>query len=714
MNSAAEGAGSSAAEGSVRESGRTDLVTAWLAAEPDKSHRTELAQHLSGVSDGNPESAAWLAEHFDKPLTFGTAGLRAQLGPGPARMNRLMVRLTARAIGQVLVAECQAERGVVIGFDARYGSAEFAEDSARLLAGMGVPAALINGVVPTPVLAHQLLAREAGAAIMVTASHNPRDDNGYKVYWGDGTQIRPPIDALIETRIQAQLQGCDLAADTDLAPLHEVELIEPQTAIADYVGTAIAPYNSPDSSSSPGSHGSSSSPTPAAQDHTQFVYTALCGVGTDTLKWALAVAGLAPPVLVEHQCRPDPAFTDLPFPNPEEPGTLDAALALADERRIDLVLANDPDADRLAVAVRTTASTAAGTVVNTTAGTASGWRRLTGDELGVLLCDHMIEQTRIGEITPDGTTPDEAAPDGITSSPPSPRRLAVSSVVSGSMVKALCEARGVEHHRTLTGFKWVMLPRIVNPDATWVFGYEEALGYSVTDAVLDKDGISAAVEFVRLSQTLATRGIGPLERLDELAQEIGVFETRQVSVRTDVTAIAGTIARLRSNPPSELFDERSSYSAQGSSVQPARTAPADIFVSSVSDMTVAGTAITDIAITSRAITSRANADPETANADPGTADIVVLNLFGQQRRTDLYKIHFDAPASNEPPLSTEARQPQPNQCIYIRASGTEPKVKIYLEASLPGPVAAHQLAQARSRCIQALDNMAAAAVTWFE
>ncbi len=630
-------AGSVTAEHLKRD--RAGLVAAWLTAEPEKSHHTELAQHLLDASDGDQESVAWLAEHFDKSLTFGTAGLRAELGPGPARMNRLMVRLAARAIGQVLVAESLAERGIVVGFDARHGSAKFAEDSARLLVGMGIPTALISGVVPTPVLARQLITRKAAAAIMVTASHNPRDDNGYKVYWEDGTQIRPLIDAHIEARIQAQLHGCDLVAETDLAPLHEVELIEPQAAIADYVGAAITPYGSP---------------AVVMQDHTQFVYTALCGVGTDTLKWAFSVAGLAPPILVEHQCRPDPDFTDLPFPNPEEPGTLDAALALANERGINLVLANDPDADRLAVAVRTD--------------TTSSWRRLTGDELGVLLCDHMI-----GQIQPI-SAPSESSVHL--------RRIAVSSVVSGSMVEALCKARGVEHLRTLTGFKWVMWPRIMNPDSVWVFGYEEALGYSVTDAVLDKDGISAAVEFVRLTQNLGQDKIGPLERLDELAQEIGVFETRQVSVRVDNAdnaVVAGAIARLRSNPPCELFSSRLT----------------ETLVASVSDMAVAGTAITDIAIT-------------TMSGASNVAGPVVLNLFNQQRHTDLYRIHFDAPSSDE------ASQQQLNQCIYIRASGTEPKVKIYLEASHPGPIAAHRLAEVRSRCNQALDNMATAASTWFK
>ncbi len=635
-----------------RTAGRVALAKAWLAATPDEHERAELTQRLAGRSTSADES--WLAEHFGTPLTFGTAGLRGQIGIGPARMNRLMVRVTARAIAQVLQDSGLDEAGVVVGFDARHGSADYAADSARLLVALGIPTALIDAVVPTPVLARQLLARQAGAAIMVTASHNPRADNGYKVYWNDGTQIRPPIDAQIEAKIQAQLQSADLVVESDLAPLHEVEMIETQAAIADYVGAAIVPFGAgaSDGAGSRDDAGSKDGAGGTAQDHIQAVYTALSGVGTKTLEWAFAVAGLAPPVLVEHQCRPDPDFEGLPFPNPEEPGTLDAAMALADERGIDLVIANDPDADRFAVAVRT----------------ADGaWCRLTGDELGVLLCDHMIRQT-------DSAGPHQADPQ---QTDPQTPRLAASSVVSGAMVEALCAAGGVQHHRTLTGFKWVMLPRLTNPDATWVFGYEEALGYSVSDAVLDKDGISAAVEFMRLAQSLAARGAGPLDRLDELALELGVFETRQVSIRASASAIAAVMSGLRSQ-----LRTSSPVVLEGS---------AGATLSSVTDW----------------------------------------KLFDPPRQTDLLEMRFDdsadsadssAGASTAGTAAGPGSQPL-NRRICVRPSGTEPKAKIYLEVSAPAPTEAatadvaagsNKLAELRSLCNSELDAMSKTASSWFD
>ena len=469
----------------------TTLLDAWLAADPDPVARSTIAT--------NRERPDWVEAHFGSVLRFGTAGMRGPSGPGPARMNRVMARLSARAIGAELVSAGLADRGTVVGFDARSGSADMAFDAARLLAAMGIPTAIIDGPAPTPLLARQLLARSAGAGLMITASHNPRDDNGLKVYWADGTQIRPPLDR----RIEARMDLGDLPTDDDLAVRHELELLDVRSVIAEYVGAAVRrPVFGPD--------GLPADPA----DVPGFVYTALCGVGSQTLGHAFATAGLPPPIYVEHQRHPDATFPGLPFPNPEEPGTLDDAIALASDEGIDLVLANDPDADRLAVAVRDGDG---------------AWRRLSGDELGVLLCDWLIGLAgRHGAARP---------------------LISASSLVSGRMVEALCTARGVAHHRTLTGFKWIMEPRLAHPDAHWVFGYEEALGYSVTDAVLDKDGISAAIEFARLTGALAARGMGPLERLDELAAEFGLHVTAAASVRASAGAIAAAMAALRANPP---------------------------------------------------------------------------------------------------------------------------------------------------------------------
>lgn len=540
------------------------LADDWLAVEPDAAmcRSIEAERH-------RPE---WVQAHFGSVIRFGTAGMRATWGPGPARMNRVMARVAARAVGAELVAGGLGDRGAVVGFDARPGSAEMAFDAARLLAGMGIPTAIIDGAAPTPLLARQLLARSAGAGLMVTASHNPRDDNGLKVYWSDGTQIRPPLDR----RIEARMDLSSLPDDGDLAARHEVESLDVRSVIAEYVGAAVRRpvFNS---------DGRPVDPT-GSPDLPQLVYTALCGVGSQTLSHAFATAGLPPPIYVEHQRHPDGSFPGLPFPNPEEAGTLDAAIALASEVDVDVILANDPDADRLAVAVRDRDGV---------------WRRLSGDELGVLLCDWLIELQGDQQV---------AQP-----------MISASSVVSGRMVEALCAVRGVAHHRTLTGFKWIMEPRLSEPDARWVFGYEEALGYSVTDAVLDKDGISAAVEFARMAGALAARGIGPLERLDELAAEVGLHVTAAASVRADAEAIAAAMARVRATPP----------------------------------RTIAGRSMVKF-------TDWLDGD------SAQQADLIELEL---------------APTTTDTP----SHELEAHLRICIRPSGTEPKAKIYLEATMSHP-----------------------------
>jgi phosphomannomutase len=496
-----------------------ELLDSWLEIDPDPATRQAI--------ESERHRSDWVQALFGSVLHFGTAGMRAPAGPGPARMNRVMARVAARAVGAELIAAGFGSCGAVVGFDARPGSADMAFDAARLLAAMGIPTAIIDGPAPTPLLARQLLARSAGAGVMITASHNPRADNGLKVYWADGTQIRPPLDE----RIEARMDLSSLPGDGDLAARHEVESLDVRSVIAEYVGAVIRPPDDvhatppsaqvraaapPATTPAPAPAASTSASTPAgAEKPPRLVYTALCGVGAQTLGHAFAAAGLPPPIYVEHQRHPDGSFPGLPFPNPEEPGTLDDAIALAVDQGADLVLANDPDADRLAVAVRDRDRS---------------WRRLTGDELGVLLCDWMIQQT---------------AGEGGTGLP----AVSASSVVSGRMVETLCAARGVAHHRTLTGFKWIMEPRLAHPDALWVFGYEEALGYSVNDAVLDKDGISAAVEFARLAGALAARGVGPLKRLDELAAEVGLHVTGAASVRASAEAIATVMTAFRADPP---------------------------------------------------------------------------------------------------------------------------------------------------------------------
>ncbi len=458
---------------------------AWAAADPDPSNRALIAQ---GANDSN-----FLGRHFSTKLQFGTAGLRAPRGLGPARMNRVTVRVTARAIGLHLMDHGLQQSGVVIGYDARPDADIYALDTALLLTKLGVPCLLINDPCPTPVVVWHQKMRAAAGAIVVTASHNPAEDSGYKVYGSDGTQIRPPVDQEIEFLMNFS----DLPGDEDLASEEEVESLSGSAAVAAYIESVVPS----------GVSITSQMPFP------QWVYTPLCGVGGAAVEAACVRAGFPAPVRVDQQFEPDGLFPNLPFPNPEEPGVLDAALAVADVQGAELVLANDPDGDRLAVAIKA----------------GDGWHQLTGDELGLLLCDHQISTTS-GE-----------------------NRLTASSFVSSEAVQALCNERGVEHVRTLTGFKWIMEPAVSRTESSWIFGYEEALGYSVNDLVLDKDGISAAIVFLELFQRLRDRNVGPLVRLDELAREIGLYVTRQASGQFEATDIEATLTSLRNDPPNVLM-----------------------------------------------------------------------------------------------------------------------------------------------------------------
>ncbi len=458
---------------------------AWAAADPDPSNRALIAQ---GANDSN-----FLGRHFSTKLQFGTAGLRAPRGLGPARMNRVTVRVTARAIGLHLMDHGLQQSGVVIGYDARPDADIYALDTALLLTKLGVPCLLINDPCPTPVVVWHQKMRAAAGAIVVTASHNPAEDSGYKVYGSDGTQIRPPVDQEIEFLMNFS----DLPGDEDLASEEEVEFLSGSAAVAAYIESVVPS----------GVSITSQMPFP------QWVYTPLCGLGGAAVEAACVRAGFPGPVRVDQQFEPDGLFPNLPFPNPEEPGVLDAALAVADAQGAELVLANDPDGDRLAVAIKA----------------GDGWHQLTGDELGLLLCDHQISTTS-GE-----------------------NRLTASSFVSSEAVQALCNERGVEHVRTLTGFKWIMEPAVSRTESSWIFGYEEALGYSVNDLVLDKDGISAAIVFLELFQRLRDRNVGPLVRLDELAREIGLYVTRQASGQFEATDIEATLTSLRNDPPDVLM-----------------------------------------------------------------------------------------------------------------------------------------------------------------
>jgi len=464
----------------------------WLYVDPDPETRAETEQLLA-------EGGAALDERFSGRLEFGTAGIRGAMGAGPMRMNRVLARATAAAVGRALLADHEAPT-VAIGYDARRHSDLFAEDSARVLAGLGVASLLLPGPIPTPVLAHALLRTGAEAGIMVTASHNPRPDNGIKVYWSDGAQIVPPIDRRISALIDEQFGGDGLPADDDLAD-DDDPLIQRGTAVdvESYV-VAAAGLSGLD-----------------APHDLVIAYTPLHGVGRDVLVDTLTLAGFASPHVVAEQAEPDGAFPTVEFPNPEEPGALDLVLALADETDADLVLANDPDADRLAVAIPTS----------------DGWRPLSGDEIGALLAEHVLA----------GGSGDD--------------RLVVTTLVSSRLLSAQAAHHGVRYADTLTGFKWIVRPGLADPSARFVFGYEEALGYLVGDLTRDKDGISAAVVFAELAATARSSGRTVLDLLHDLWRRHGVHRTALRTVRVDDDGrMAALLEGFRASPPTEVAGHR--------------------------------------------------------------------------------------------------------------------------------------------------------------
>ncbi|MGA3215605.1 MAG: phospho-sugar mutase [Acidimicrobiales bacterium] len=442
---------------------------AWMAADPDPSTRAELAG-LIEARDG-----AALTARFENPLSFGTAGLRGALGAGPARMNRLVVRKTTAGVARWVLdrgAEATAQ-GIVIGRDARHGSAEFARDAAAVAAAAGVRVRVLPRPLPTPLTAFAVKHFGAAAGVMITASHNPAGDNGYKVYASDGAQVIPPDDAYIAEA--AANSPLDTLAAPESFPPEEVEVIDEAALVEAYRQAALGFLD------------------PAGARALRIVYTPMHGVGGAVVPGLLEGAGFGPVSVVAAQAAPDPAFPTLAFPNPEEPGALDLAFSDAVRLDADVVLANDPDADRLAVAVPDP--------------TTKAWRRLTGDELGVLLADHVLGAGKGAD------------------------RLVATTIVSSTMLSKLAEAAGVAYVETLTGFKWIARAALRRPGFRLVFGYEEALGYEVGDAVSDKDGLSAAVLAAELAAGAKARGTSVTARLDELACRFGVHATRQWSLR---------------------------------------------------------------------------------------------------------------------------------------------------------------------------------------
>lgn len=543
----------------------------WLDEDPDDATRADLSALLDAASGGDAAALAELGDAFTGPLAFGTAGIRGRMGPGPNRMNRVVVMRTAAGLAAYLQSTCDEGAAVVIGYDGRRLSDAFARDVAAILRGAGLTAMVLPRALPTPVLAFAIRFLGADAGVMVTASHNPPDDNGVKVYLGDGSQIVPPADAAISARI----------TEASRVPVGELPSADDWLTLDDGIEAAYVER-------------AASLLPPGPRAPLRIVVTPLHGVGGSVLEAALARAGFAPPIRVEPQFAPDGQFPTVAFPNPEEPGAMDLALATAREHGADLVIANDPDADRCAVAVPVPGG---------------GWRMLTGDEVGSLLGWWVAERGRRAGAPVTG--------------------VMAQSIVSGTQLRAIAEEAGASYRATLTGFKWIgRLPGLI-------FGYEEALGYCVDPAaVADKDGITAALLVVELASALAAEGRDLQDALDDLDRRFGVVATEQVSVRvTDAGSIPRIMSRLREEPPALV---------------------GGISVASCDDLSLG------------------------VDGLPPT-DGLRFSLVDGSR-------------------------------VIVRPSGTEPKVKCYLQAA--APVGAHGLDAARHAARGALDRLAADARAW--
>jgi phosphomannomutase len=463
---------------------------AWRDQDPDDETRAELDALIADAEAGSAEATAALQRRFATRLTFGTAGLRGPVEAGPTGMNRVLVAQAAAGFAAYLLSR-ETSPSVVVGYDGRKNSRIFATDTAELMAGAGVRAILLPRMLPTPVLAFAVRHFGVSAGVMVTASHNPPHDNGYKVYLGgedQGAQIVSPADAHIEEQIRAVAETSsvlDLPRSDDFETAGDV-------VVDEYIRRTVA-----------------LSTRPAVP--LNFVYTALHGVGSETARRVFVEAGFGDPVVVTEQDQPDATFPTVAFPNPEEPGALDLAFATATRVGAELIIANDPDADRLAVAVPSDGG---------------GWRRLSGNLVGSLLGWRVAE--RLVAAGREGTL--------------------AASVVSSPALREIARKSNLDYADTLTGFKWIS--RV----GGLAYGFEEALGYLVDpDKVRDKDGISAALDFLGLMVELKASGRTLDEHLLDFADRFGAFASSQISIRvTDLGEIARVMSALRANPPATI------------------------------------------------------------------------------------------------------------------------------------------------------------------
>jgi phosphomannomutase len=455
-------------------------VISWIEEDPDPKTRSQLQKWLDDNSVAEIESC------FQGFLEFGTAGLRGALGPGPSRMNRAVVTKTALGLGQFM--KDRNLKSIVIGRDARYGSEDFTRDTAEIMSGYGFSVYVLPRPLPTPVLAFAVKKLGCDVGVMVTASHNPPQDNGYKVYLGgrvdgidyNGSQIISPTDSEISKEISK-------AVNLNLAKRGSDWQIVGEEIIEGYVATTAALIE--------------------PKNKIKIIYTPLHGVGKEIFVKVFARAGLEVN-LVSAQAEPDPDFPTVKFPNPEEPGAIDLSLKLAAEQDADLVIANDPDADRCAIAIKD-----------------NGWRMLRGDEVGALLGEYLSRKYK-GNL------------------------VFANSIVSSSILGKIAKAHRIKFQETLTGFKYLSKVEGLR------FGYEEALGYAVDpNTVNDKDGISAAAILAEIAAERKSMGSSISEMLNEIWNKYGFHGTRQVSIRTShVAEISKIMERIRTNLPKQIGD----------------------------------------------------------------------------------------------------------------------------------------------------------------
>ncbi len=465
----------------------------WADGDPDPETRAEI-ERLIDSEDLEGLDAAFAAD-----LTFGTAGIRGMVGAGPGRMNRAVVIRTTAGLASRIVRTGVGP--VVVGFDARPTSRRFAEDTAGVLLAAGIPVAFFEEPTPTPLVAFAAKEIGAVAAVVVTASHNPPEDNGYKVYGANAAQIIPPVDAEIAAAVREAPPANEVPRIEDIRSSERFDVVSDE--MFDRYRVEVESVR----------------PQPVRSD-LRIVYTPIHGCGGETVSRLLAAAGHGGLIRVTEQYDPDGTFPTVGFPNPEEPGALDLAVATAIRERGDVIIANDPDADRLAAVMPL----------------AGEWRALSGNDLGVLLGDFVLTYVK-----------------------PEERPIVVSSIVSSPMLGSLARERGARHESTLTGFKWIInagLHLEAAGEGTFVYGYEEALGYAIGNPVRDKDGMSAALVFCDLVEILRRQGMTVWDRLVELWNEVGLWASAQSSVtRTGSQGVAellGAVDRLADRPPAEV------------------------------------------------------------------------------------------------------------------------------------------------------------------